>query len=137
MEHSKALGSPREVAPSAGEIHCHEGREGQPVVFVHGLLVNADLWRAVVPAVADAGLRCLAPDWPTGPTPRQFRKPISARPGAALVASFLDRLELSDVTIVANDTGGAITRILMTSHPNRIGRMVLTSSDCFGRAATE
>jgi pimeloyl-ACP methyl ester carboxylesterase len=35
-------------------------------VFVHGLLVNANLWRKVVPLVADAGFRCIAPDWPLG-----------------------------------------------------------------------
>ena len=35
---------------------------GPAVVFVHGLLVNANLWRKVVPEVAKAGVRCIAPN---------------------------------------------------------------------------
>ena len=53
-------------------------------------------------------------------------------PGVAdLIAEFLDTLDLTDVTLVANDTGGALVQLLMTRHPERIGRVVLTPSDCF------
>ena len=105
------------------------------MVFVHGLLVNADLWRDVVPAVADAGFRCLAPDWPLG----AHTSPVApgtdlSPPGLArLIADFLAALDLTDVTVVANDTGGALTQILMAEHPERIGRVVLTPSDAFER----
>jgi pimeloyl-ACP methyl ester carboxylesterase len=134
MAESAALGTAREVELPQARIRFRERGAGPPVVFVHGLLVNADLWRAVVPAVADAGFRCLAPDWPLGshqvPVPEADLSP----PGvAALVAGFLERLDLDDVTIVANDTGGAITQLLMAAHPGRIGRVVLTPSDSFER----
>ncbi len=104
------------------------------MVYVHGLLVNADLWRAVVPEVAEAGLRCITPDWPLGshelPVPDADLSP----PGlAALIAAFLDRLDLRDVTLVANDTGGAITQILMADLPERVGRVILTPSDSLER----
>ncbi len=89
------------------------------MVFVHGLLVNADLWRDVVPVVADTGLRCIAPDWPMGSHPTAVPGADLSPPGlAALIAAFLERLDLDDVSIVANDTGGAITQILMTRHPS-------------------
>jgi pimeloyl-ACP methyl ester carboxylesterase len=52
---------------------------------------------------------------------------------AALLAAFLERLDLAEVTIVANDTGGAITQLLMTQHPKRIGRVVLTPGDSLER----
>lgn len=53
-------------------------------------------------------------------------------PGVAkLIADFLDALDLTDVTIVANDTGGAITQLLMVAHPERIARVVLTPCDAF------
>ena len=48
---------------------------------------------------------------------------------AAIIASFLERLDLDDVTIVGNDSGGAISQILVTRHPERIGRLVLTNCD--------
>jgi pimeloyl-ACP methyl ester carboxylesterase len=48
---------------------------------------------------------------------------------AAIIDSFLAALELEDVTIVGNDSGGAISQILVTNHPQRIGRLVLTNCD--------
>ncbi|MFC9688093.1 alpha/beta fold hydrolase [Kribbella sp. NPDC056951] len=118
---------------SSGEISYVEQGTGPAVVFVHGLLVNGALWRKVLPEVAAAGFRCIAPDWPLG----AHKTPMSADadltpPGVArLIAEFLEALELTDVTIVANDTGGALTQILMVNHPERIGRVVLTPCDAF------
>jgi pimeloyl-ACP methyl ester carboxylesterase len=39
-------------------------------------------------------------------------------------------LELERVTIVANDTGGAISQILASERPERLGALVLTNCDC-------
>lgn len=134
MARCDALGIPREVTLSEGRIRYRERGDGPPVVFVHGLLVNADLWRNVVPRVAGSGFRCIAPDWPFGSHEVAVPKADLSPPGAAaLMASFLDRLDLRDATVVANDTGGAITQILMADHPERVGRVVLTSSDCLER----
>ncbi|MFI9505223.1 alpha/beta fold hydrolase [Nocardia sp. NPDC052566] len=132
MATSAALGPATEVELPGGRISYHETGEGAPVVFVHGLLVNADLWRKVVPAIASAGYRCITPDWPLGshtiPMPGADLTPAGV---ADLVADFLDRLDLRDVTVVANDTGGAITQILMTRRPSRLGRVVLASVDSY------
>lgn len=132
MAISEELGVEHSVDLTAGTIRYRERGEGPPVVFVHGLLVNADLWRNVVPAVSD-GDRCLAPDWPLGShqVPMKQGADLSPPGVARLIAEFLAALDLNDVTVVANDTGGALTQILMASHPERIGRVVLTPSDCF------
>lgn len=132
MGTSSALGPAREVRLSAGRIRYHETGSGAPVVFVHGLLVNADLWRGVVPALAAAGHRCIAPDLPLGahaiPLPDADLSPTGI---ADLIAEFLDTLDLTDVTIVANDTGGALTQLLLTRRPERIARVVLAAVDCY------
>ncbi|MBP2321199.1 pimeloyl-ACP methyl ester carboxylesterase [Kibdelosporangium banguiense] len=132
MATSDSLGTAKSVRLSRATIDYRERGEGPPVVFVHGLLVNADLWRNVVPAVAEAGNRCIAPDWPLGghttPVPGADLTP----PGVAdMIAEFLATLDLTEVTVVANDTGGALVQLLMTRHPDRIARVVLTPSDCF------
>jgi pimeloyl-ACP methyl ester carboxylesterase len=132
MARSALLGESREVTLSTARIRYRERGTGRPVVFVHGLSVNADLWRGVVPGLADAGFRCIAPDWPLGghevPVPEADLTP----PGvAALIAEFLAVLELRDVLLVANDTGGALTQILMSRHPERIGSVVLATVDSF------
>jgi len=53
-------------------------------------------------------------------------------PGIArLVAEFMDRLDLTDVTLVGNDTGGALVQLLMADDAVRVGRVVLVSCDAF------
>ncbi len=100
-------------------------------MFVHGLLVDGRLWRKVTPALHDAH-RCIVPDWPLGShhtalTPSSDRSP---RGIAHLIADFLDALQLERVTIVANDTGGAISQILAAERPERLSGLVLTNCDC-------
>lgn len=131
MATSELLGTAHTVDLPTGRIEYRERGSGPPVVFVHGLLVNADLWRNVVPVVADAGYRSLSPDWPLGShrTPMSPAADLSPPGVARLIADFLDALDLTDVTIVANDTGGALTQLLMTEHPERLARVVLTPCD--------
>jgi pimeloyl-ACP methyl ester carboxylesterase len=134
MASSETLGTVHEVTLPAGRIRYHQRGQGPPILFVHGLLVNADLWRAVVPLVAEAGYRCITPDWPLGAHQLAVPDADLSPPGvAALLAAFLERLDLADVTVVANDTGGAITQLLMTNHPERVGSVVLTPSDSLER----
>jgi pimeloyl-ACP methyl ester carboxylesterase len=114
-----------------GTIDYREVGAGRPLVFVHGLLVDGRLWRDVTPPLA-AGHRCIVPDWPLGAhrtalNPGADRSP---RGIAHLIADFLDALELSGVTIVANDTGGAISQILASERPERLRALVLTNCDC-------
>jgi len=73
----------------------------------------------------------LAPDWPIGAQQVAMKPDADLTPYgiAAIVASFLDALELEDATIVGNDSGGAMSQILATRHPERIGRLVLTNCD--------
>ncbi|HEX4190842.1 MAG TPA: alpha/beta fold hydrolase [Marmoricola sp.] len=128
------LGTPQIVSLGTCELQAFEAgpADGPVIVFVQGLLVNADVWRDVVPALVAGGARCITVDWPLGahaiPTPGADLTP----PGvAALIGEVLEVLDLDDVTIVANDTGGALTQILMASGPERVGRVVLTPSDSF------
>jgi pimeloyl-ACP methyl ester carboxylesterase len=130
------LGTEHTAELPSGRVHYYERGTGAPVVFVHGVLVNSALWRKVVPDIADAGFRCLTPDWPLGghSVPMPPNADLSPPGIARLIAEFLDELDLTDVTIVANDTGCAITQLLMTEHPRRLGRIVLTPGDaldCF------
>ncbi|SEC71605.1 Pimeloyl-ACP methyl ester carboxylesterase [Amycolatopsis tolypomycina] len=130
---SESLGQEHRVRLPAGEVRYCERGTGAPVVFVHGVLTNAELWRKVVPDVAAAGFRCLAPDLPLGAhdLPMRTGADLSPAGNADVIADFLDALDLRDVTLVANDTGGALTQILLSRRPERVGRVVLTPSDCF------
>jgi pimeloyl-ACP methyl ester carboxylesterase len=77
--------------------------------------------------------RCVAPTLPLGAHRRAMRADADlSLPGIArLAAEFLDRLDLKDVTLVGNDTGGAIVQLLMGDRAARVTRAVLVSCDAF------
>jgi pimeloyl-ACP methyl ester carboxylesterase len=135
MAISEALGERHEIELPSGRIAYRERGSGRPVVFIHGLLVNGDLWRNVVPTVADAGFRCIVPDLPLGSheTPMHPDADLSPPGLAGIIASFLDALGVDDAVLVANDTGGALTQLVITQHPKRVGAVVFTNCDCFER----
>jgi pimeloyl-ACP methyl ester carboxylesterase len=120
----------KEVQLPAGRIRYREAGEGPPIVFVHGYLVDGRLWDGVVDRLADR-FRCLAPDWPIGAHRIAMDPSADLNPPgvAATIADFLEALDLSDVTIVGNDSGGAMSQVLATTRPERIGRIVLTNCD--------
>lgn len=110
-----------------------EGSHAAPVVFVHGFLVNGSLWSKTAEALATAGVRSYAPDWPLGSHTIALGPAADQSPRgvAGQIASFLEALELRDVTLVGNDTGGAICQFLLDGAATRIGRVVLTNCDAF------
>jgi pimeloyl-ACP methyl ester carboxylesterase len=120
----------REIQLSAGKIHYREAGEGKPIVFVHGYLVDGRLWEGVVDRLSDR-FRCLAPNWPLGAHQLAMNPDADLSPPAlaSLIAEFVERLELEDVTIVGNDSGGALSQILAANHPERLGRLALTNCD--------
>lgn len=120
----------KEVQLPQGTIRYREAGAGKPIVFVHGYLVDGRLWDGVVDALSDR-YRCIAPDWPIAAHQVAMNRDADLTPPgiARLISDFLAKLELEDVTIVGNDSGGAMSQVLVTSHPERIGRLVLTNCD--------
>jgi pimeloyl-ACP methyl ester carboxylesterase len=120
----------KEIELPAGRIRYREAGAGKPIVFVHGYLVDGRLWGGVVDRLGDR-FRCIAPDWPMGSQQVAMNPDADLSPPgiAATIASLLEALELEDVTIVGNDSGGAMSQVLVTRHPERIGRLVLTNCD--------
>jgi pimeloyl-ACP methyl ester carboxylesterase len=126
------LGPARTIDLGGGRrIRAHATGEGPPIVFVHGALVNANLWRKVVPRLE--GFTRVALDLPLGshtlPMPKDAD--FSSAALADLIGDALDKLDLNDATVVANDTGGGLTQILAARRPESVGAFVLTSCDAF------
>jgi len=118
----------------AGTVHYREaGPAGGPaVVFVHGFLVDDTLWSDVPERLAEQGFHTFAPTWPLA-SHRTAMKPdadLSPRGIARVVLAFLAAHDLTDVTLVGSDTGGAVCQFLLDEDPSRIGRLVLTN--CYG-----
>ena len=132
MAVSDALGEQKELRLPQGTIRYRERGEGEPVVFAHGLLVNGDLWRKVVPLLADR-YRCITPDLPLGShqAPMEPDADLSTPGVAQILGDFIEGVGAQGCTLVANDTGGALSQVLVTTRPELVGRLALTSCDAF------
>jgi pimeloyl-ACP methyl ester carboxylesterase len=122
-----------EIELSAGIIEYHDtGGDGPVIVLLHGLMMDASLWDGPVAGLS-ADHRCVVPTLPLGAHRRPMRADADlSLPGIArLVTEFLDRLDLRDVTLVGNDTGGALVQLLIRDGAARVGRAVLVSCDAF------
>jgi pimeloyl-ACP methyl ester carboxylesterase len=112
-------------------IPVHSDGEGPPVLFIHGALVDHRLWDPVVERLD--GVRAIRPDLPLGSHTNACKPDADLSPPglARMIAGVMEKLDLHDVTIVGNDTGGALTQITAAAHPERIGRVVLTNCDAY------
>jgi pimeloyl-ACP methyl ester carboxylesterase len=124
------LGRTRRLALARGPLECHVRGDGPTFVFAHGWLANANLWRGVVELLA-ADFRCVTLDLPFGShrVPIGERCDLSPAGCGALIAAALEALDLDDVTLVGNDSGGAYSQIAAATAPQRIGRLVLNSCE--------
>lgn len=115
---------------SAGPIHVRDVGEGPVLLFVHGLLVSGTVWRKVIPSLAKK-FRCIVPDWPLGSHTLAMNDDADLAPAgiAKLVAELADALDLRDVTLIGNDSGGAVCQIVAARHPGRLARLVLVTCD--------
>jgi pimeloyl-ACP methyl ester carboxylesterase len=104
-----------------------------PVLFVHGILVDHRLWMKVAEDLARNGFRCVLPDLPLGSHTIPVDRSVTLTPVmvAELIHEFIVELDLQDVTLVGNDTGGGLCQLLVDAHPDDVGRLVLTNCDAF------
>ncbi|MGB6208773.1 alpha/beta fold hydrolase [Mycobacterium sp.] len=106
-----------------------------PVLFIHGILVDGQLWRAVAEELGRRGYRCIVPTLPLGShtIPVRDASVLSLAGVAELINDAIVALDLSDVTLVGSDTGGGLCQLVVDAHPDRIGRLVLTNCDAFDK----
>lgn len=128
----ESLPTAREITLGKRTISYRDVGSGPPIVFVHGIFLNSNFWRQVMLELAPH-FRCIAPDLPLGG--HHIPQPADADQTPAgiadLLAELITALDLGAVTLVGNDTGGAICQILISRRPELIGRLLLTNCDAF------
>ena len=127
----------RTVATPNGPISYLDVGEGPVALFVHGVGVNALLWRHVIDALAGER-RCVAVDLPLhGRTPAAPGQDFSLTSLAAVIEDFCVAADLPAVDLVAHDTGGAIGQIFAATHPERLRTVCLTNCDAHDNVPPE
>ena len=105
------------------------GGPGRAVLFVHGVGTSSYLWRHVIDQLRGQR-RCVAVDLPLhGHTPAAADQDFSLPGLARFLADCCDALELIDVDLVANDTGGAVAQVFAAGHPERLHTLTLTNCE--------
>ena len=102
------------------------------LLLVHLVLAAGDHWDKVVARLSDR-YRCIVPDMPMGGhrLPANEGADLTTPGMARALAELMEALDLDDVTLVGNDTGGAICQVVGADHPERVGRIVLTDCDMY------
>lgn len=131
---SELLGEPRSLDLPGGSLDYFERGQGPALLFSHGWLANANLWRKVVDGLCGE-FRCIVLDLPLGShrTPMNQDADLSPAGAASLIAAAAERLDLRDATLVGNDSGGAYSQIALARHGDRlderVSRLILTSCE--------
>jgi pimeloyl-ACP methyl ester carboxylesterase len=115
--------------PSGPASYIDTGGPGRVALFVHGLGTSSYLWRHVIDQL-DGQRRCVAVDLPLhGLTPAAADQDFTLPGFARFLAGFCAELELNDIDLVANDTGGAISQVFATGHPELLHTLTLTNCE--------
>ncbi len=119
---------------SGGPVRYRDRGDGEPLVFVNGLLVDSRIWDRLADSLGD-GCRCIQPDWPMGSHTIAMNEDADLTPAghADRIAEAIRALGLERATIVGNDSGGAISQILAARHPEVVERLVLTNCDMYDK----
>lgn len=127
---SPDLGEQGTIELAQGRLEYHRRGNGPVIVLCHGWLANANLWRKVVPALAE-DFTCIALDLPLGSHRVALDPSADLTPDGCgeLIADILQALELDEVTLVGNDSGGAYSQIAVASQGRRVKRLVLNSCE--------
>lgn len=111
--------------------YVDEGPADGPVaLLLHGEPTWSYLYRRMIPGLLAAGMRVVAPDligFGRSDKPIE-RASYSYAAHVAWLASFLDRLDLNDVTVFVQDWGGLIGLRVVAEHPARFSRVVIANT---------
>jgi pimeloyl-ACP methyl ester carboxylesterase len=123
---------PTTVDVPQGRVRYRAIGSGDPILFVHGYLVDGRIWDGVAERLAD-DFTCIVPDWPLGSHRIAMNPDADLSPPGVVrtIVGLLDGLGLDRVTVVGNDSGGALSQMLTAEHPDRVERLVLTNSDTY------
>jgi pimeloyl-ACP methyl ester carboxylesterase len=123
----------KSVVVDGAEIFYDDVGSGPPLVFVHGVYVTGALWDDITARLSDEH-RCITPTWPHGAQRDPVSADLSVEAAARRIINLLEALDLSGVTLIANDTGGGVVLSALADSTlpwERVSKLVLTNCDSF------
>jgi pimeloyl-ACP methyl ester carboxylesterase len=118
------------VPVGPGFVHVERyGQGGEPIVLLHGFPTSSFLWRAVAPALTEAGLVAYAMDLlGYGESDRPFDGDFSVSAQSHYLDRALTALRIPAAAVAGVDIGGGVALHLAATRPERVTRLVLINS---------
>ncbi|MEO5642884.1 MAG: alpha/beta hydrolase [Bacteroidia bacterium] len=110
-----------------GDAHSETAAPKPVLFFVHGLVLNAQLWKYAVQHLMP-DFRCIAIDLPGHGHSWEQRGDFSMSFYAQVLRSTIEEMHLTDITLVGHSMGGQIAVITALQIPAVVNRLVLVSS---------
>jgi pimeloyl-ACP methyl ester carboxylesterase len=112
-----------------GHVAYVEHGSGPVALFIHGYPLNGYQWRGALQRL-HTHRRCIAPDMMSlGFTEVPAHQPITPKTQTEMLRMFLDKLKISRVDLVGNDSGAFVSQLFLARYPNRVRTPLLTNCD--------
>lgn len=112
-----------------GEVAYVAHGEGRAVLLLHGFPLNGFQWRGAIERLAPHA-RCIAPDFlGMGHTEAALDQDVGPDSQVLMLLSLLNGLGITQVDLIANDSGGAVAQLFAVRHPTRVRSLLLTNCD--------
>ena len=108
-----------------------EGPKDSPIaLLIHGEPTWSYLYRKMIPPLVKAGFRCIAPDHIGFGKSDKVLQPdwYTAASHINRLAVFIEKLELSDITLFVQDWGGPIGLVNAVRNPERFSNLVILNT---------
>jgi pimeloyl-ACP methyl ester carboxylesterase len=129
MSNAQTLIATDVVETPSGRVHYASAGSGPVALFVHGVVLNKHLWRHQLAALSNIR-QCIAVDLLAhGDTEIAPGQDVSFTANARMLKEVLDALQVDQVDLVGNDSGGGIAQIFAALYPERVRTLTLTNCD--------
>lgn len=115
-----------------GRIAYVEQGSGPVALYIHGALLNGYQWRHQLADLADIRRGIALDTLGMGYTQAKPEQSLDISNQAAMIATFLDVLDIEQVDLVGNDSGGGIAQIFAAKYPKRIRSLTITNAEVVG-----
>ena len=112
-----------------GQVHYAEAGQGQPVLLLHQSPRSWDEFREVLPLIGQH-FRAIAMDTVGFGDSYRPEEPFSVELAGHVAVQLLDALDIERAHLVGHHTGGVIAVDVAAEHPERVAKLVLSSTPC-------
>ncbi len=117
-----------ELANHKGTLAYDEVGSGLPIVLLHGFPFDHTMWSPQLEAIAAAGFRVLAPDFPRFGQSPAFGEPFTIDGAGHLIADWLSALSIERAVIAGLSMGGYVAMAFARQHRQRLAGLILADT---------